>query len=682
VDEDGNPVARALVSINGIGAAHATRDDGTFTVSDDELRSAELVRLAGASTAAANVLEIAVLAPGFTPYVATFDVQEGALVNVDLVHEGLEPALMLSGPEDGKLYVIPQGCGTAEVDVSGFASLGIKENFRLDVAVVIDRSGSTSAPAMDVDGDGVVDSVLDAEVAAVRCFIEGLDPATTRVALFQFNDIAGSVAEFTSDLEAVQTSLAAVGPSGGGTNFEAAFLAAEDAFVALEQSDAITFVPAEESDTGLPRPSKAVVFISDGIVTSHGVPRDFMDSNITQSSADRAAAIQAAGSLGAASGAQLFAYSIIPADDANRKRTTLPHCVSACGGGEYENIEDPTQLASAICGKPLSSLLSVEIENLSLGGPPVAAQLRADGSFAEPVAVGAGSPEDANADGSFDNVIQVTLTAFSGPELVTLTKSVTVRVFDAVTYDLLNHNEIETAQAAALPVSQIASLIAPTGSTIADPHLRDFLVGADAGEFEDAVELFGVQTFTALDSTNPSVTVAVDFVSKYACYKSDVGYFVIDPSHPPHNAAAALSGAVTLFNTGSFAADSCQFESIAAGSAQFQFTVPSGTVLGFFLLPDGTLASYKKSKKATIDPIFTLNALNPGNFDQAMSFKSELGRTPPGASGTVVTPGPTLIFAFEDLATASRTSDQDFNDVIITVRAVGLADLEETACTP
>ncbi len=683
-DADGNPVSGARVSIDGIEASAVTGRNGSYKIEDGELSTSSLVR-DGAILAAADAadVEVAVFVPGFTPFVSSLSVTEGQMANVDLVQSGLEPSLTISSPRDQKTFVIAQDCDSPQVLVDGFASLGTKESFRLDVVAVIDRSGSTDDDAFDTDGDGIVDSLLEAEKAAVTCFLQGLNEKTTRVAVLQFNDSADTVQSFTNDLDTAISAVATVGPSSGGTNFEAAFSAARDAFVDLAADDAANAVADEEVTPETPTPLRAVVFISDGIATSHGVPRDTNDSNLTQSRADRRGAIDSASALGTDTGAQLFAYSIIPANDTNRTRTTLPHCVAACGGGRYESITEPSLLSESLCGHSLVSLLSVTVENVTTGDGPVAATLNSDGSFSQAIAVATG-PSDVvgapNSDGTVNNTIQITLTAFSGAMEMTTTQTVVVRVIDDVTFEQLNENEIFTATAASLPVAQTSRLNRPTGGALGDRNLYDMLVGSSAGEYEDAIELYGVETFTATDSMNAAVTLTLDLVHKEACYQSDVGYFLVNPSSPPTTVGAAMASAVVLWSTGSVGASNCNSQSIAAGSASQSITVDAGSVLAFFILPNRTLSNYLAHPRQDNAPLFSMNRLNPAGFDQALTFRSENGRTQVGSSTSVVTSGPLMIFAFDDQPTATRGADQDFDDIVFTVRGQAVARLEEVSC--
>jgi hypothetical protein len=573
--------------------------------------------------------------------------------------------------------MLPRGCEEPRIDVMGFAGLGAREGHRLDVAIVLDCSGSTADPAFDVDGDGDIDSVLEAEAAAARCFVSGLDPTTTRVAVMVFNDEASRLVEFTSDLAMVETELAnGLGGSAGGTNFEAAFWAAEDALLDLAALDAILHEAGEESAAPPPDPFRAVVFLTDGITTSHGVPRVSTDSNLTQSSADRSGAIEGARSLGAQTGAQLFAYSILPADERDRARTTLPHCVTACGGGSYQSVADLEDLEASLCGKPLASMLTLTVENRTAGGPVINVPLKEDGGFS--VLVPVVMAGDRAADGTYANTLLLTLTASLGSFEQVTTQEVVVRVLDEEYYAQLEFDEIFNAQAASQPVAQ-AGIRSPNGGQLGNDDLFQYLAGSRS-EFEDAVELKGVETM--MIAGDMPVEMTVDFVYKGGCYHSDVGYVVIDPARPPKKAAEALAGAGpanVFFNTGNVGLPSCNGESLAAGVSSHQVTVPAGGAVLFFVIPNRTLAQFQADPNS-VQPLFTMNKLNPGKFDQALTFRSLAGRTAPGPGGAVVTLGPMVIFAFEDIATASKNSDQDFNDLLFTVRLEGTARPEEASC--
>jgi hypothetical protein len=682
-DDEGNPVSGARVSINGIEAKAITDASGSFMVSDTRLSTSNLASQTAGGIASAAALEVSVIAEGFDAHLTVLNVGPGERAQVTVSPSELEPDLEVSHPSSEQLFVVPN-CSRPEVLVEGFAKLGLPDNLLVDIVLVLDRSGSTAQEAFDVDGNTTIDSVLEAEIAAARCFLGSLDFSVTRVCLMTFSDAVQPLVDFTSDVAALEAGLDSVNLPGGGTNFDAVFQTCEEAFVTLGAQDAAAAGQPEVGDLDLPSPFRAVVFLSDGITTTHGVPAVTGDSNFTQSAADRDAAIAAAESLGAATGCELFAYSFIPANDGNRRRTTLPHCIAACGGGEYADLTDVSQLQSALCGVSLISALTVELANLTTGGAAILAALDADGSFdgLVPVSidpVDAGAPD---ADGVVTNTIEVTVRAFSGALEKVRSTSVTVRLMAEAVHAAKTDTELLAAQEAGEPVSQLTGLLSPTRRPLNSSGLYNFFVGQNEAEFEDAIEIFGVETLKATDPGQPNVTVTVDMVSKDACYQSDIGYFIVDPADPPSSAFEAL-GALAPGNAllnGGDVGPGCSVPSVPAGTATFQFTVEAGKQVAFFLIPNRTLAQYQANPGDGLQPLFTVPGLNPGGMDQTLEFRSVVGRTQAGVSQVVVTPGPMVLIAFEDIQIARRRSDQDFNDAVIAVRMEATGDLAETEC--
>jgi hypothetical protein len=234
---------------------------------------------------------------------------------------------------------------------------------------------------------------------------------------------------------------------------------------------------------------------------------------------------------------------------------------------------------------------------------------------------------------------------------------------------MLSGPEQTAVQSAEQSIREVDDLQRPTGGPLGDKGLHDFL----KSEFEDAVELRGVETFKMLDvDEGGSGLIEVNFVYKEACYKSDFGYLFVDPQNLPASAREALADvpeSQILFNSGDVGESSCSLQSIAAGTASREVAVPQGGVVVFFILPNQTLAQYRANPRKGPAPLFTLSSLNPGGFDQVLTFRSTEGRTAPGPDLTAENPGPLAIFAFEDL-TISKRSDQDFSDVVFTVSSV------------
>lgn len=697
LDEDGNPVEGATVSIEGIQATSVTGPDGKYLIQDEALAgpapAPQAIRAIsgdgppaeGAGTGAGETskeVDISVLAPGYEPVAGSLEVAEGDRADVSLVRSALQPKLVITSPTGTRPFIVPTACANPRVRIEGYAKLAKTQSLRLDVAIVIDRSGSTSRGAVDLDGDGVLESVLEVERAAARKLLAAVDLTITRVAVLAFDDLADAMCGFTRDAGEAEAAVNAIqiGPPGQrGTNYEAAFLAASGLFQDLIALDAAEHEPADSPDVVIPAPLRAVVFLSDGIPTSHGVPRDPSDSNLTQSSADRKAAIAAAAELCASTGAQIYAFSIIPADDTNKPRTTLPHCVAACGGGYYENVEDFATLAERLAGRSLADGLEVVIRNKTTGDPPILAALYPDGFFSELVPVAPVGRPDTKAPRSWVNQIEVKLTVFSGRVERSAKEFVNVRLVNQE--DLAGPGSVSTGvQVASKTVSELSRLEKPTGGPLGDTGLHEFL----KSEFEDARELIGTETFEIVSpSDGGPETIRVDFVYKQACYKSDVGYVFIDPNDPPRTAEEALRHATReniLFNSGEVGAQDCNLQSIPAGAASREIQVPEGGTVIFFLIPNATLESWQRNPKKVLDPLFTLSSLNPGGFDQALTFRSVAGRTEPGSSTAVVSPGPLTVFAFEDISIA-KGSDQDFTDVVFTVESVQ-GRLDSLECSP
>lgn len=111
--------------------------------------------------------------------------------------------------------------------------------------------------------------------------------------------------------------------------------------------------------------------------------------------------------------------------------------------------------------------------------------------------------------------------------------------------------------------------------------------------------------------------------------------------------------ALQALNAGTVVFDNREIEIGATASID----VAAGTELGLFLIPNDTLAAVLADPSAFYggnrpDPLFSVSDANPGAFDQLLSFEAASLHT----------------FAFEDLARTGG-SDQDFNDLIVTMTA-------------
>ncbi len=147
------------------------------------------------------------------------------------------------------------------IDDDGFEiSVGLETgdvNNPVNIVLAIDTSGSTAnSSGSDVDGDGFVDTYLEAQVYAAKQMFQayvdaGYDPSEVTISLVDYDSGAQSYGPFTLDAIGqanFENTLAGM-TSGGFTNYEAALDAAGDAF---------TNAGADPNDNNL------LVFLSDG----------------------------------------------------------------------------------------------------------------------------------------------------------------------------------------------------------------------------------------------------------------------------------------------------------------------------------------------------------------------------------------------------------------------------------
>ncbi len=122
---------------------------------------------------------------------------------------------------------------TAELDLA--VTLGAVPPHPLNILYVVDVSGSTSnrfdgAAVGDRNGDGIANTILDAEIASLSNLTErvkalGFSPDDVSITLVPFNGAAGPPQTFALSDAGIAEALSNLA-SGGDTNFEAALQAA------------------------------------------------------------------------------------------------------------------------------------------------------------------------------------------------------------------------------------------------------------------------------------------------------------------------------------------------------------------------------------------------------------------------------------------------------------------------
>lgn len=270
-----------------------------------------------------------------------------------------------------------------------------------DVMLVIDVSGSTRNPSgVDVDGDGEVgldpslelipgypddvrntdpgDSILEAEAAAARALLRGLDPKRVRVGLITFAGEVDPVSgerrsasqrdawlevPLTDDYAAVERGIAAVlarGPAGA-TNFAAGVRLAVTELAGL---------PGARSRRR-PHAQPVILFLTDG------VPSLPIGSGAVTDPGDVEAAISAA-KLAQMAGIRINTYALGP------HALTYPQAVTEMARvslGTYTPVQNPGDIVAVLQGVSFANVEDVVIANLTTGDFSTDVALKPDGSF-------------------------------------------------------------------------------------------------------------------------------------------------------------------------------------------------------------------------------------------------------------------------------------------------------------
>jgi hypothetical protein len=300
----------------------------------------------------------------------------------------------------------PEGAvlgGDAATFVAGRALAPRSEGFTTDVVFAIDVSSSAGEPSgVDVNGNGIVgappssageglygrgsvdpgDSVLAAEIAAVRRFLTRLDRRYTRAALVTFagevlesgviaEDPARTECALTDDYEDLQRALDRVlarGPRGathmaaGVDRATAELLGTRSAF---SRRDA--------------RSQKVVVFLTDGVPT---LPFADPSGNVR-------AVLQAAARARRAN-VRVFPYGV--GETALAGPLALVDLASITEG-VFTPVRDPARLSDLFAEVDLADVESVTVRNATTGAAASASEIGADGSFGAWVPLAAGRNE-------------------------------------------------------------------------------------------------------------------------------------------------------------------------------------------------------------------------------------------------------------------------------------------------
>ncbi|MEB2343697.1 MAG: VWA domain-containing protein [Deltaproteobacteria bacterium] len=308
--------------------------------------------------------------------------------------------LAIEHPPDGTVLG-----GDGALFVAGRAIARRSTGLATDVVFAIDVSSSAGAPSgVDVNGNGIVgappdlqggglfgrgavdpgDSVLAAEVAAVRRFVARLDPRHTRVGLVSFagalgpagmlaRESASSELGLTSSYEDLQRALDRVlarGPRGA-THMAAGVDRARIELLGLRGAF---------SQKGAPGTERIVVFVTDGVPTLP-FPGD-EPRNVR--------AVLAAAARARTAGIRVLTYGVgEPALDGPLALVDLARIT----GGTFTPVRDPARLSDLLADVDLAELAELAVRNATLGVTVPAGDLGADGSFGARVPLRVGRNE-------------------------------------------------------------------------------------------------------------------------------------------------------------------------------------------------------------------------------------------------------------------------------------------------
>lgn len=299
----------------------------------------------------------------------------------------------ISSPRPGSVLTGYEPDCPLTVDVAGTGSVGLTNS---DLYFVIDSSGSTvQCSGFDVDEDGTVglpplfgrdcsdlgDTILAAEVRAVRDFVALLTPATTRVSIIQFSAPEGSlgigerqriVQPLTSDFLLVDGALDEIllGGSAGATDY----------------GGGLNLVRQEALANGLPATRRQrAYFLSDGIPTFPQFPHSSEEAPDAQAAIDEADLLAALPLR-----VDTFGVGFIPTltqDPVFPRRCVGPagetstlECIALRTGGTFFASTDPEEIVERLLESRPAGIESVTILNETNGAIEIVAP-SPDGSF-------------------------------------------------------------------------------------------------------------------------------------------------------------------------------------------------------------------------------------------------------------------------------------------------------------
>jgi len=303
----------------------------------------------------------------------------------------LDVTVQLDSPAPGEVIGTGEPCNALLRLEGGSSARGSTLH---DVYFVVDSSGSTVGDSgRDLDGDGNNDTTLEAELAAVRGFVEQLDPSLVRVALIEFSAEIPIPPGEPSEQGRIRTvhSLS--------NDFTAFFASFDDirqagSVGATDYGGALLELAAEYDRSGDPARGHVAFFLSDGKPTFPRYPYDTTEPNDVIHALDGADAC-------AARGLVVNTFEVGVFDDLS----TLEQVADRTGGRFYPSLGGGA-IVDALPGSTLVGIREVEVTNL-LTGETTTATLAPDGSWEANLELAPG-----------ENEITITVTSDDGSEVV------------------------------------------------------------------------------------------------------------------------------------------------------------------------------------------------------------------------------------------------------------------------
>jgi hypothetical protein len=264
---------------------------------------------------------------------------------------------------------------------------------RYEVVFLVDVSGSTAEPSgADIDGDGSTasktasfgrrllrllpiptprsrgggDSILAAEVAAVRALLKKLDARTTRAALVSFSGAATASADnatvevpLTSEFGRVREGLDLMFGAGpeGATDMQAGLRAARGELSRV-------FIARSSAKK---RPQQYVVLLTDGVPD---VPYESAEQSERR-------AVQMAKRMGA-EGMHVYVFALGPGAT-QRPRAAVQ--IAQASRGEFRTVEKPGDLPALLPELRFASIEEVRVVPLDVPSPPLDVSRSEDGDY-------------------------------------------------------------------------------------------------------------------------------------------------------------------------------------------------------------------------------------------------------------------------------------------------------------